>query len=259
MGELPLAGRTVLVTRPRHQADDLVRPLEALGATTAVMPVIEIVPPESYAELDAALLDLARFDWVVLTSVNGVEAVIARMDELGVPRERLAERRLAVVGSATVVALARAVRAPDAVPEEYVGEAIAEAMGEVRGEVCLLARADRARPELPQRLREKGAIVQDVVAYRIVRTAAEDGLPGNAPDAILLTSSESARATFDALKARGRGDWFARASLVCIGPVTAETVAELGYKPSAVAKTHTIPGLVDALVSHVQNAEAANA
>lgn len=84
-------------------------------------------------------------------------------------------------------------------------------------------------------------------------------MPAEAPDAILLTSSESARATHDALRGRGHGDWFARASLVCIGPVTAETVVELGYKPSAVAKTYTIPGLVDALVAHLQSTEAANA
>jgi uroporphyrinogen-III synthase len=249
----------VLVTRPRHQAADLVQPLGALGAQAVVMPVIEIVPPDDYAALDAALLSLESYDWVVLTSVNGVEAVVARMDELDIPRDRMAERRLAVVGSATVVALARAVRAPDAVPAEYVGEAVAEAMGAVRGSRCLLARADRARPELPRRLREQGAIVDDVVAYRIVRAAAEEELPEEPPSAILLTSSEGARATHAALQARDRADWFAAASLICIGPVTAETVAELGYKPSAVAKEHTIPGLVEALVSHVRSAEAANA
>lgn len=248
-----------MVTRPRHQAGDLVRPLKALGAATAVMPAIEIVPPEDYAPLDAALANLDRYDWVVLTSVNGVMATVERMDHLGISRERLAKRRLAAVGPATVMALVREVRAPDAVPTEYVGEALADAMGEVRGAQCLLARADRARKELPEILHSRGAIVEDVVAYRIVRSAGAEGLPETAPDAILLTSAESARATYETLERRGHGDWFARASLVCIGRITAAAVVELGYKPAAVAKEYTISGLVEALVSHVRNGEAANA
>lgn len=254
-----LHGLTVLVTRPRHQAADLVRPLEALGASALVMPAIEIVPPEDFAPFDSSLLRLAEYDWVVITSVNGVQAVAERMDALGIPHEELAERRLAVVGSATVVALARAFRAPDAVPEEYVGEAIATAMGEVDDLRCLLPRADRARPDLPRILRERGAQVDEVVAYRIVRAAAEEDLPGEPPAAILLTSSEGVRATHAALLARERAHWFEAASLICIGPVTAETVRELGYKPSAVAKEHTIPGLVTALVSHFEGKESADA
>lgn len=259
MSGQPLLGRTVLVTRPRHQANDLVRPLESLGAATVVMPAIEIVPPDDFTPLDAALLTLDACDWVILTSVNGVEAVAQRMDALKIPREQLEARKLAVVGSATVVALARAFRAPDAVPSEYVGEAIVSAMGDVRGLRCLLPRADRARPDLPRILRERGAIAHEVTAYRIVRAAGGEDLPEASPDAILLTSSEGVRATHAALLARDRSKWFEAASLICIGPVTAETVRELGYKPSAVAKEHTIPGLVEALVSHFQNSEAASA
>ena len=240
-----LQGRTILVTRPPHQADDLIRPLEALGATAIRMPAIEILPAEDLAPLDSALREIERYDWVVFTSVNGVEAVADRLDAPG--RARLAGRKLAVIGSATATALAAAFRAPDFGPHEYVAEAIADGLGPIEGQRLLLARADRARPELPATLRARGAVVDDVVAYRIVRAVSDVDLPHETPDAITLTSSESARATLETLQRNGREAWFSASALVCIGPVTAETVRELGYAPAAVATSYTIPGLIEAL------------
>src|ERR1043166_7280283 len=155
----PLAGKSVLVTRPRAQAASLVADLEALGAQVHQMPVIEIEPPESMEPLDDALQNLSSYDWVVLTSVNGVKAVTKRMQDLSISIDHLATRKLATIGPATADELAKTVRAPDLVPSEYVSEAIAEALirtmptSKAR---FLLARADIARKDLAHLLRAQG-------------------------------------------------------------------------------------------------------
>ena len=242
-----LSGVTILVTRPARQAAGLVEPLEALGATVRSLPAIEIAPPEDPGALDAALRDLGRFDWLVLTSVNGVEAVRARLDALG---SGLPGRlRLSAVGPSTAAAMREAFREPDFVPSASVGEAIAREMGDVAGRRFLLARADRARPELPAVLRARGGIVEEASAYRIVRPASGAALPEACPDWIALTSPSAVYGTRDALEAQGRGDWMRTARLACIGPTTAAAVRELRYEVAAMAEASTIPGLVAALVA----------
>lgn len=254
-----LDGRTVLVTRPRHQAQDLAEPLEGLGAKVFLLPTIGIAPPEDSAPFDEALRGLAAYDWVVLTSVNGVEAVRARMAELGLSPETLSSRKLAVIGPSTGRALSEAFRAPDLMPSEYVAEAIAEALGDVAGQRFLLARADLARRELAETLRARGAVVDEVPAYRIVRETSDADLPEEVPDFITLTSSEAARATREALMAKGRGEWMSQSTLACIGPITAATVAELGYATPIVAREYTIPGLIDAMLEYTLRPEATHA
>jgi uroporphyrinogen-III synthase len=240
-----------MVTRPKDQAMALIRPLEELGAQIVSMPAIEIAPPLDPAPLDQALANLERYDWVVLTSVNGVESVRRRMEELRIPAENLKTRHLAVIGPATGAALAASFRAPDVVPGEYVSEAIAEALGDVRGKRFLLARADIARRDLAEILLAEGAVVDEVPAYRIVRPTSTE-LPTRAPDVITLTSSAAVRGTRDALASAGHEAWMSRAALICIGPITAATVRELGYEPAVVANEYTVPGLIEALTAYVK-------
>ena len=242
-----LSGLTILVTRPAGQAAGLVEPLEARGAMVYSLPAIEIRPPLDPEPLDEALRNLNRYHWIVLTSVNGVAAVRERAGALGVTQGILG-RRLAAVGPSTAKAVREAFREPDLVPSEYVGERVAEALGDVRGLRFLLARADIARRDLPDRLRNGGAIVDDPAAYRIVRPEAVGDLPEVCPDVIALTSSSAAFGTRDALEAAGRGEWMRTARLACIGPLTAATVRELGYEVALMPSEYTIPGLVEALV-----------
>ncbi len=253
-GEGELFGQTVLVTRPAKQAAGLVEPLEALGATVFLLPAIEIAPPLDPEPLDEALRNLDRYDWLVLTSVNGVEALRERARALGVV-EAVVGCRIAAVGPSTAKAAREAFREPDLVPEEYVGEAVAAALGEVRGRRFLLARADIARDDLPRRLREGGATVDDPAAYRIVRPTLEMDLPQACPDWIALTSSSAVFGTRDALAAQGRGEWMRTARLACIGPLTAATVRESGYEVAVMAEAYTIPGLVEAMVRESERAE----
>jgi len=244
----PLAGRTVLVTRPAHQAAGLAEPLQALGATVYSLPAIAIEPPLDPEPLDAALRNVERYDWIVVTSVNGVRALNVAAKSPGL-REKIADRRLAAVGPSTAEELGKAFREPDAMPEEALGIRIAEVLGDVAGRRILLPRADIARPDLPDALRAQGAQVDDVAAYRIVRPKDGSPLPEKAPDWIALTSSSAVVGTAETLAARGKPGWMQEARLACIGPLTAATAQELGYEPAVVASIHTISGLVEAIVA----------
>ncbi len=237
------------MTRPAGQVPGLSEPLIALGASVIALPAIAIVPPTDFGPFDEALRNLDAYDWVVLTSVNGVSAVRGRMDELGIARERLSDRRIAVVGPSTRESVRASFREPDLMPQEYVSESIAQALGDVRGLRFLLARADIARKDLVTILRAGGAIVDDVTAYRIVAPKDEVQLPDERPDIIMLTSSSSVHGTRQALAQRNREHWMNESRLACIGPITAATVREMGYKVALTAKEFTIEGLVDALVS----------
>jgi len=254
-----LAGLTVLVTRPQNQSEGLVRELAFLGASVYVMPAIQIQPPASTEPLDEALHDLDSYDWVILTSVNGVNAVEGRMAEIGIPIRKLIDRNLAAIGPATAAAMERVFRKPDLVPSEYVSEAIAAAFGEntvrsdSRGPIrFLLARADIARKDLADLLRAQGHEIDEVAAYSIVKSHGSAELPEKTPDYITLTSSSTARHTFEILKEGGREDWMRSSFLVCIGPITSTTVREMGLQVAAEAREYTVPGLVKALVEHAK-------
>jgi uroporphyrinogen-III synthase len=251
-----LVGKSVLVTRPKAQAEGLVTELEALGATVYAMPVIQIAPLESTGRLDEALTHLDRYDWIVLTSVNGVKAVAERLEALSIPSAKLGEKRLATIGPATAAELEKIARKPDLMPDEYVSEAIAAMFSSAgdspAGKRFLLARADIARKDLANLLREQGAIVDEVAAYRIIRGEGTAELPKEAPDYITLTSSSAARGTYEILKENGHADWMERSAIVCIGPITSGTVHELGFEVAAEAKEYTVPGLVKVLMKHAQ-------
>jgi len=245
-----LAGKSVLVTRPRHRAAELVAALEAEGARVISMPTIDIVEPDDWAPVDRALRALSSFDWVVFTSVNGVDAARTRMTALAIPREALSTRKIAAVGSVTADALAKAFRAPDAVPGEFVSDALAAGMDAVAGQRVLLFRADIARAALPLALARAGAVVTEVAAYRIVPNTDAMELPDAAPDFIMFTSSESARSAKTKLEGQDKGHWLQGAQLVCIGPITAATVREMGYEPGCVAREYTTRGMIDTLLAH---------
>src|ERR1700721_2506169 len=142
----PLDGRRILITRARHQAGRLAEALEAQGAEVLRLPTIEIVPPETYAHLDAVLEVISGFDWLIVTSANGAAALADRMHFLGLPPERLQHLRVAAIGPATAVAVGRIGLKVSAMPEEYVAEAVVAMLREkVRGQRILLARAAVAR------------------------------------------------------------------------------------------------------------------
>jgi uroporphyrinogen-III synthase len=253
-----LTGLKVLVTRPRGQAEAFAGKLQALGAEAIFLPAIDILPLENTFQIDSALVHLETFDWVVLTSVNGVEAVRGRMKALGVPSASLAARHLAVIGPATGRALEAFCRKGDVMPQEFVSEAIFRTLGEVSGKRFLLARADLARADLAVALRKAGADVTEVAAYRIVASEGELLDLKKKPDFITLTSSASAKATVEKLLQQGLDAWLRHIPIVCIGPITAATVRDLGYRVAGTAKEYTTDGLVEVLLE-LSGKELANA
>jgi uroporphyrinogen III methyltransferase/synthase len=255
----PLAGLTVLVPRARDQANDFSALLRARGAEPLEVPTIEIRPVASTAELDRALGDLAagRFDWVVLTSVNGVAAVRARAEALGHGPAAMATARVGVVGPATEAALRAWGVTPDLVPEVATTAALGQAFPRSprgTGRV-LLARADLANPELGATLRSKGWEPVEVVAYHTVpvgalEEAARRRLDGGEVDWVAFTASSTVEGF---LQGYG-GPPPPGVRVAAIGPVTAGTARAAGIRVAATAADHTIGGLV-AAIEHAVAAE----
>jgi uroporphyrinogen III methyltransferase / synthase len=245
----PLAGLTVLVPRARDQASDFSALLRARGAEPLEVPTIEIRQPSSTAALDQAVEDLAtgRFDWVVLTSVNGVAALRARVEALDQDPAALGKARVAAVGPATEAALRDWGVAPDLVPEVATTAALGQAFPPGPGAV-LLARADLANPELGSILRDKGWATTEVVAYHTVPVgtldpAARRRLDAGEVDWVAFTASSTVEGF---LQGYG-GPPPPGVRVAAIGPVTAATARAAGMRVTSTATEHTIPGLVAAI------------
>lgn len=250
--ERPLHGRTVVVTRPREQSRAFTSALETLGARVVEFPTLRIEPPSDPGPLRRALSELERYDWVVFTSVNGVERVRDALEELGRDARAFDGVRLAAIGPATASSLGRLGLRADVVPEEYRAEALVEAIRRADSSLeerrILLARAAEARDVLPDRLAGSGAAVDEVAAYRAVPDAPDSGalrrrLAAGEIDWLTFTASSTVRHFVDAV-----GTELGGARVAAIGPVTAGTAAEHGMPADVVADRYTIPGLLDALV-----------
>ena len=246
----PLAGLTVLVPRARDQAGDFSALLRERGAEPLEVPTIEIRPVATTADLDRAVADLAagRFDWVVLTSVNGVAALRTRVEALGHdPAAVTATAKVAAVGPATEAALRAWGVPPDLVPEVATTAALGHAFPAGTGRV-LLARADLANPELAVILRGKGWEPVEVVAYHTVPVGALDPaarrrLDHGEVDWVAFTASSTVEGF---LRGYG-GPPPPGVRVAAIGPVTADTARSAGIRVATTAADHTIPGLVAAI------------
>jgi uroporphyrinogen III methyltransferase / synthase len=245
----PLTGLTVLVPRARDQASDFSALLRSRGAEPLEVPTIEIRPVAATDELDRAVEDLAagQFDWVVLTSVNGVAAVRARAEVSGHGPAALGAALVAAVGPATEAALRAWGVAPDLVPEVATTAALGHAFPAGPGAV-LLARADLANPELAVILRAKGWEATEVVAYHTVPLgrldpAARRRLDGGEVDWVAFTASSTVEGF---LRGYG-GPPPPGVRVAAIGPVTADTARSAGIPVATTATEHTIGGLVEAI------------
>jgi len=252
----PLAGRRILITRARHQAGRLADALETQGAEVLRLPTIEIVPPETYAHLDAVLEVISGFDWLIVTSANGVAALANRMRFLEIPSDRLKHLHVAAIGPATAVAVGHIGLKVAAMPEEYVAEAVVAMLQyKVSGKHVLLARAAVARDIIPEQLRKCGADIHVVETYRTVVPADSIGqvreLFGEGkplPDAVTFTSSSTVN-NFFTLLAAAKIDLPKGLRAVSIGPVTTRTLRQHNWEPACEAIKYDIPGVVGACVS----------
>ena len=259
----PLFGRRIVVTRSREQAGELVDMLEDRGAEVIQAPTIRIAPPEDMEALDRACADAGTYDWIVFTSANAVDFLMSRVLANGDIRD-LKGVRLCAIGPSTGQRLSRHGLRVDLVPEESRSEAVIEALaavGDVKGRRFLLPRSDIAREVLADQLRDAGAEVTEVAAYRtLVGGTARDAdqdiyrmLLDRRIDAVTFTSASTVRNFAKIYGEDQAADLLSATVVASIGPVTAEAAQQLGITTTVMPERYTVPDLVDVLVGHFKS------
>ena len=261
--EQPLRGRTIIITRALAQAAEFAAVLEGYGARVIICPAIEIVEPESYAPLDEAIENLYGYDWLIFTSVNGVDYFLRRMEARGVDVSELDNLRVCAIGEATAERLRSARVHVDLVPEQFKAEGVFAALERfiggheyLRGKNFLIPRAATARDYLPHALEEAGARVDVVAAYRtIAPQSSELGrvralLAGGAVDCITFTSSSTVRNFAQLFDATDLGETLEGVAIACIGDITAATAAEYGLRTDIQPEEFTTLALAQAIAAY---------
>ena len=250
-----MKGKRIIVTRAPHQATELGKLLCSRGAEPLFYPCITIAPPENVAPLDAALQAAVAddFDWLVVTSTNAVLVLAKRLEELRLAPANLSNIAIAAVGPATAEAVQNLLGLQvTVVPDKYVAESLAAALRSTSPAHMLVLQADIARPTLAQELITAGAKVTAVAAYRTVQGRGGINLAAmladSQIDAITFTSSSTVRNCMRRLEAEGGNpSHLAGICLACIGPVTAQSVQDLGFSVAVAPTEHTLEGLVAGL------------
>ena len=258
----PLAGRTIVITRARPQADEFVTELERYGARTIICPTIEITAPESYDRLDEAIDHLFGYDWLVFTSVNGVDHFLSRLQTAGHEVSKLDDLKVCAIGDATAEKLRVEHIHVDVVPNEFKAEGVFDALVQYLGGTealeglnFLIPRAAVARDFLPKALVAAGARVDVVAAYRSVlpdnmdrgRIAAM--LTGSA-DCIAFTSSSTVKNLAQLFDTQDLSEVLAGITVACIGDITAQTATEHGLHTKIQPDQFTIPALAQAIADY---------
>jgi uroporphyrinogen-III synthase len=250
----PLAGTRILVGRARHQAGSLSTSLRGLGAAVVEIPFIEIQKPKSYQPLDDALKNIKSYEWMILTSANGVEAMWQRVRRLRITRRGLKHLQIAAIGPATKAAIVKHGLKVKMVPEEYVAESVVKGLRDkIKGKCVVLIRAKVARDVIPEELRKAGAEVDVVEAYETVvpeksRTRLRALMKSNRrPHIVTFTSSSTAK-NFAELLGDSRDGLLKGVKFASIGPVTSATLRELQMPVAIEAREFTMGGLIRAIV-----------
>ncbi|MGE3402003.1 MAG: uroporphyrinogen-III C-methyltransferase [Vicinamibacterales bacterium] len=262
----PLFGRRVLITRPRAQATELAARLAALGAEPVEAPMIRIVPPEDAAPLRQAAGEPEAYDWIIFASSNAAEAFMAALLEGQRDVRSLKGPLLCAVGSGTAETLARHGIKVDLVPDEFRAEGIVAALaplGSLDGARVLLPKADIGRDVIADALRERGAQVTEVIAYRTVLDDAQgEGEPDvygmllqGRIDVVTFTSPSAVRNFARVYGEEQVADLLKHTVVATIGPVTTEAVRQIGAGVAVEPRIHTIPALVDAIAAHFASAK----
>jgi uroporphyrinogen III methyltransferase / synthase len=246
----PLFGKRVLISRPIDRADSLYQPLSELGAECSIQPAIEVQPPDDWAPVDAALARLSEFDWLVFSSVNGVQFLIERLVQTGGDLRRFAGVQLAAIGPGTAEELAKYhLRVDRQPPDVYRAEALADVLSpDAKGKRFFLARASRGREILAEKLQAAGGMIEQIVVYNSIDVAKPEpeiaaAMSAGKIDWVTVTSSAIARSLV-----RLFGEDLRKAKIVSISPVTSATLREIGFEPFVEAKAYTMQGVVNAIM-----------
>lgn len=256
----PLAGRTVVITRAPAQAAEFASELECYGARVIFCPTIEITEPESYVRIDEAIDHLYGYDWLVFTSVNGVEYFFRRLESSGHAVNEFDKLKVCAIGDATAERLRGAQVHTDVIPDEFKAEGVFRALERfvggrkaLAGLNFLIPRAAVARDYLPRALEAAGARVDVVPVYRTVvpqgvnRGQLSAMIAGGTADCIAFTSSSTVRNLAQLFDTQDLGEVLSGVLVACLGDVTAETAAEYGLRTDIQPKRFTIPALARAI------------
>jgi uroporphyrinogen III methyltransferase/synthase len=230
------------------------------GATTLEFPTIEVVPPESWDELDNAIREVETYRWIIFTSANAIRFFMERLRALDRDLRTLKGVGICVVGPKTAETLASYGIRADLVPAEFKAEGVLAALGgeQVKGMKFLIPRAKVARELIPEKLREQGAEVTVATAYENARPAADVDrikklFEKRKISVVTFTSSSTVHNFVEILGKKGYKTILEGVSIACIGPVTAKTAEEYGIKTDIMPKEYTVPALVDAMVAFFSN------
>jgi uroporphyrinogen III methyltransferase/synthase len=253
----PLLGKRIVVTRAREQASDLIKNLADLGADCLECPTIKIMPSEDEAPLNRAIQDLASYDWIVFTSVNGVAYFFKTLFAGNKDVRALNQLRTAAIGPATAKRLLDFGLKSDIVPETYRAESVVEAFSkeDIKDKKILLPRAAEARPVLPVELTRMGAQVDEVPAYRTIKDPEKadvliSELEDKTVDLVTFTSSSTVKNFKDLLPAGQFKQLIKGVTVASIGPITSDTARDLGFSVDITAEEFTIAGLCDAILQY---------
>jgi uroporphyrinogen III methyltransferase/synthase len=253
----PLFGKRIVVTRSRDQASVFAELLIDRGAKTIEFPTIDVVPPESWEELDSAINAIETFSWIIFTSANAIKFFMERLRALNKDLRMLKGVNICVVGPKTAEALESYGLKADLVPSEFKAEGVLAALGneKVKGLKFLIPRAKKARELIPDRLRDQGAEVTVATAYENVRPASDveriQKLFEEKKIAVVtFTSSSTVHNFVEILGKKGYKTLLEGVSIACIGPVTAKTAEEYGMKTDIMPTEYTIPALVESMVNY---------
>lgn len=247
-----LKGKHVLVTRAGSQNKDIIRQLTARGAIPVELPAIQLAPAGDLAPLDAALDRLASYHWLIFTSANGVDFFHRRFLEKRKKTAELHNIRIAAIGPATATALAKYGLRTEFIPGQHIAEALAATLPDLSGRRVLLPAANIARPALAEGLRIRGAIVDQVTVYQTQAAKAPPNLAEKliSVDILTFTSSSTVRNFMAMLETDQITHLIDKVDVACIGPKTAQTAHNLGLTVDIIAAKHTVPGLVEALITY---------
>jgi uroporphyrinogen III methyltransferase/synthase len=255
----PLYGKKIVVTRAREQASQFIAGLRELGAECVEFPTIEIIPPLSWDRLDEAIRSIGDYHWLIFTSVNGVDYFFRRIFDLGKDIRGLNNIKVAAIGPKTATAVQTMGINPDLAPSEYKAEGVIESFRgkDLNGINILIPRAAEAREILPDELTKMGARVDVVEAYRTVMpdAGAENLSAMLIKDEIdMVTFTSSSTVTNFVSIFRGQEDnlkqWMQNVATACIGPITAKTAEQNGFKVNLSPKEYTVEALTAAIVKY---------
>ncbi|MBF0273754.1 MAG: uroporphyrinogen-III C-methyltransferase [Nitrospinae bacterium] len=255
----PLFGKKAIVTRSRKQASGFATKLEEAGAEVIQFPTIETIAPDSWTPVDEAIENIGKYDWLIFTSVNGVQFFLERLKELGKDIRCLGNARIAAIGPKTAEKLQNAYINIDVIPNEYVAEdvicSLKEKEEDLEGKSFLLARAKEAREIIPEELKKAGANVDVVHVYQTIKPKlkveeVQKAFDNDEINLVTFTSSSTVKNFMEMFDGYDIKNKLNNVTIGSIGPITSETAEGFGLNVAIQPEEYTIEAFTKAITDY---------